>query len=101
MGNICELEELRSIRKATAIQRPPKKVHFKSWNLTLVLQSLTREPFKPMISAQMKYVSFKTIFLVAAATARRCSELGALLNAQDNATTYRDWVCAELHTKEC
>ena len=56
----------------------------KSWNLTLVLQSLTREPFKPMISAQMIDVSFKTIFLVAAATARRCSELGALTIAQDS-----------------
>ena len=81
---LCEIEELKNIRKATAIQRPPRKILFKAWNLSLVLQSLTREPFEPMVSAQMKYVSYKTVFLVAAATARRCSELGALSIAKND-----------------
>ena len=81
---LCEMEELKNIRKATAIQRPPRRVEFKTWNLSLVLQSLTREPFEPMVSAQMKYVSYKAVFLVAAATARRCSELGALSIAQED-----------------
>ena len=81
---LCEIEELRNIRKATAIQRPPKKVRFETWNLSLVLQNLTREPFEPMISAPMKFVSYKTVFLVAAATARRCSEIGALSMDAEN-----------------
>ena len=66
---LCELEELKN-RKATAIQRPSRRVQFKAWNLSLVLQSVTRELFEPMISAPMKYLSYKTAFLEAAVTSR-------------------------------
>ena len=75
---ISEIEEVISLRKATAISRPPSKVHFKLWSLPLVLQSLVQEPFEPLDEAQLKFLSFKTIMLVALSTARRCSELGAL-----------------------
>ena len=80
---LCEVEELKN-RKATAIQRPSRRVQFKAWNLSLVLQSVMRELFEPMISAPMKYMSYKTAFLEAAVTSRRCSEVAALSIEQDN-----------------
>ena len=64
------------MRKATTINRPPSKIHVKLWSLPLVLRSLV--PFEPLDGAQLKFLSFKTIMLVALSTTRRCSELGAL-----------------------
>ena len=80
---LCNVAEIIGVRKATAIARPPKKVHFQTWNLPLVLQGLTREPFEPLNSATLKFLSLKTVFLVACSTARRCSEIGALSVEKD------------------
>jgi hypothetical protein len=44
----------------------------------LVLRALMEEPFVPMDRASLKYVTLKTVFLVASATAQRRSELHAL-----------------------
>ena len=75
---LCDIEEVANIRKATVIARPPRKIDFQSWSLPLVLDSLYQEPYEPMIGAQLKYLTYKTVFLVAVSTARRSSELGAL-----------------------
>ena len=48
------------------------------WNLNLVLNSLIKEPYEPMLSAPLKFISWKTTFLLAFATAARVGELRAL-----------------------
>ncbi|XP_071994691.1 uncharacterized protein [Engystomops pustulosus] len=49
-----------------------------SWDLSLVLNILTEPPFEPLDSANIKILTFKTIFLIAITTARRLGEIQAL-----------------------
>ena len=48
------------------------------WDLSLVLKILMKAPFEPLKRCSVKYLTFKTVFLVAFATAARRSELHAL-----------------------
>ncbi|MGH0116142.1 UNVERIFIED_CONTAM: hypothetical protein FKN15_074783 [Acipenser sinensis] len=41
------------------------------WRLNVVLNALTKPPFEPMHSAEQKFVSFKTAFLLAITSAKR------------------------------
>jgi integrase len=49
-----------------------------SWDLALVLNMLTRSPFEPMHLADLKFVTLKTVFLLALASGKRRSEIHAL-----------------------
>ena len=69
---------LSQMMKAFFLKRPPQRTLVPSWNLPLVLMKLCLPPFEPMHSADMKFVAWKTLFLVAAASARRRSTLHAL-----------------------
>ena len=53
--------------------KPRPIVSFPKWDLSLVLQALTKSPFEPL-----KMLTLKTILLVAVTSARRISELQAL-----------------------
>ena len=48
------------------------------WNLALVHKAFLEEPFEPMDSCAMKFLTWKTVFLVALASARHVSCLHAL-----------------------
>ncbi|CAJ0948803.1 unnamed protein product [Ranitomeya imitator] len=48
------------------------------WDLNLVLNSLTRDPFEPLSQSSLKVLTLKTVFLVAITSARRIGELHAL-----------------------
>ena len=48
------------------------------WNLDLVLTSLTKAPYEPLRQAPLKFLTWKTVFLVAITSARRASEIHAL-----------------------
>ncbi len=58
--------------------RPSRKVMVQQWDLNLVLSSLSCTPFEPLTDAAIKWLSLKSAFLLAIATARRVSELRAL-----------------------
>ena len=47
------------------------------WDLSVVLRTLMRPPFEPLSSCELKYLTLKTVFLLAFATAARRSELHA------------------------
>ena len=47
------------------------------WNLTCVLWSLTKPPYKPLKSASIKHLTLKSGFLLTFASARRRSEIHA------------------------
>ena len=48
------------------------------WDLNLVLQNLTRQPYEPISSCSLKALTHKTVFLLALASAKRVSELHGL-----------------------
>lgn len=58
--------------------RPPKVKLVPEWDLPKVLQMLQSTPFEPIDKASLKHLTFKTIFLIAITTFRRCSDLQAL-----------------------
>ena len=58
--------------------RPPSRKVVPMWDLNSVLDYLKGPPFEPLSKATLKYLTLKTIMLVALASARRCSELHAL-----------------------
>ncbi|XP_044297507.1 calcium uptake protein 2, mitochondrial isoform X2 [Varanus komodoensis] len=49
-----------------------------TWSLSVVLQALTRPPFEPLATIDLRLVSWKTAFLVAVTSAQRSSKLCAL-----------------------
>lgn len=59
------------------LERPKDRNDFPPWDLSLVLRRLLRGPFEPLRSAEPKFLSWKTAFLLALATAKRRSELRA------------------------
>jgi len=69
---------LADMIKAFTNERPPARQICPSWNLPLVLMKLSLPPFEPLDKAEMKWVTWKTVFLIAAASARRRSTLHAL-----------------------
>lgn len=69
---------LSSLLRAFDIERPKSPKIVPQWNLALVLQAFLEEPFEPMDCCAMKFLTWKTVFLVALASARRVSCLHAL-----------------------
>ena len=57
---------------------PLREIRPLDWNLSLVLQYLSRSPFEPLKLASDKPLTWKTSFLPALASARRVSELYGL-----------------------
>lgn len=57
---------------------PAQTVRCPSWDLSLVLKSLTQHPFEPMEQGDLKWLSWKTSFLLAITSAKRVGELHAL-----------------------
>ena len=59
-------------------ERPRSRPQPPEWDLSYVLHTLTQAPFEPMVQAPLKMVTWKTVFLVAFASARRRGEIHAL-----------------------
>ena len=55
-----------------------KKTRIPPWNLSLVLRKLNQAPFEPIKDATLKFLTYKTVFLLALATGKRRSELHAM-----------------------
>ena len=81
-------QDLSSLLANFARDKPVKKTLIPSWDLSLVLQALTNSPFEPMHLAPIKYVTLKTVFLLALASGRRRGEIHALM---DNIQRSENW----------
>lgn len=57
---------------------PPVRSPPPVWDLPLVLRRLTRTPFEPLGSCDLRLLTWKTAFLVSITSARRVSELVTL-----------------------
>ena len=62
--------------------RPP------AWDMTLILQSLTLAPYESLQTVDERFLSQKTLFLLALASAKRVCELHALSH---HVSHYRGW----------
>ena len=71
-------QELSSLIRSFQLERPLQRKVAPQWNLSLVLQALTKPPFEPIAKCELKYLTLKTVFLVALASGRRRSEPHAL-----------------------
>jgi len=69
---------LSDLIRSFFLARPPTRNLVPSWNLPLVLLKLCLPPFEPLDSADIKFLTWKTAFLLAAASGRRRSGLHAL-----------------------
>ena len=64
--------------KGAKALNPRVRTLMPAWSLPVVLSALREPPYEPMAKAELKYVTLKTIFLIAITSARRISELQAL-----------------------
>ena len=73
-------QELSSLIRSFQLERPlqRKVAPPPPWNLSLVVQALTKPPFEPIAKCELKFLTLKSVFLVALASGRRRSELHAL-----------------------
>ena len=57
--------------------RPKSSRNLPKWNLSVVLNELTKAPFEPMKDTDLKHLTLKTAFLLALASGKRRSEIHA------------------------
>ena len=57
--------------------KPKSSRNLPQWDLSLVLHQLKQPPFEPLEEAQIKYVTWKTVFLLALTSGKRRSEIHA------------------------
>ena len=75
--NISKDENLTRLLNRFHRDRPKGRRGIPSWNLSLVLHQLTKAPFEPIKEASLKYLTFKTVFLLALGSGKRRSEIHA------------------------
>ena len=63
--------------------RARSKGLFPSWDLPVVLEGLCKPPFEPLESADLKFLTLKTVLLVALTTTKRVSDIKALSVSQE------------------
>ena len=60
------------------LQRPRITPVLPQWDLSVVLEALSKPPYEPLREASFKHLTLKTVFLLAMASAGRRSELHTL-----------------------
>ena len=69
---------LSAMIRGFGLDRPRVRQLAPQWNLAFVLDSLTKAPYEPMCNVSLKFLTLKTVFLIALASGRRRSEVHAL-----------------------
>ena len=96
--DICNNYHLESLLRSYKLEKPSTDKTIPKWNLNLVLNSLTKKPYEPMLSCSLKHLTWKTAFLVSFATAARVSELAAL--NRNKVSHDRSWSKVSLQTHD-
>ncbi|XDV20625.1 hypothetical protein PO909_025925 [Leuciscus waleckii] len=68
---------IRFLRGARRLN-PPRPPSVPAWDLSTVLEAVKGGPFEPLHAVELKYLSFKTAFLLALASVKRVGDLHAL-----------------------
>ena len=93
--NISKDENLNRLLDGFHRDRSKGRRGIPAWNLSLVLHQLTKAPFEPLKKASLKYLTFKTVFLLALGSGKRRSEMHAWLNR--NIRHQADWSMVSLY----
>ena len=95
--NISKDENLTRLLDSFHGDRPKGRRGIPSWNLSLVLHQLTKAPFElePIKEASLKYLTFKTVFLLALGSGKRRSEIHAWQHK--NIRHQSDWTKISLY----
>ena len=93
--SISKDENLTHLLDSFHRDRPKGRRGIPSWNLSLVLHQLTKAPFEPIKEALLKYLTFKTVFLLALGSGKRRSEIHAWQNK--NIRHQSDWSKVSLY----
>ena len=86
--DLANSKELYMLFRSLAKTCHPQDLRPPAWDVALVLQSLTNQPYEPMRETEERFLAQKTLFLVALASAKRVGELHALSYRVSHA---RDW----------
>ena len=70
--------EVKKAMKGVFNTRPPIPKLPPSWDLDIVLEALRKEPFEPLESISVEFLTWKTCFLLAVASARRGDDIAKL-----------------------
>jgi hypothetical protein len=80
--DISKDESLKRLIDSFYRDKPACLKRLPPWDLRIVLQSLIEAPFEPLAKAPLKFVTFKTVFLITLASGKRRSEIHALLESR-------------------
>ena len=74
---ISQSSELNRLLSSFHRDRPKSSRNLPKWNLSVVLNELTKAPFEPMKDTDLKHFTLKTAFLLALASGKCHSEIHA------------------------
>ena len=75
--HIAHNADLHRLLSSFYRDRPKSSRNLPKWNLSVVLNELTKAPFEPMKDTDLKHLTLKTAFLLALASGKRRSEIHA------------------------
>ena len=75
--HISQSSDLNRLLSSFHRDRPKSSRNLPKWNLSVVLNELTKAPFEPMKDTALKHLTIKTAFLLALASGKRRSEIHA------------------------
>ena len=81
--------ELNRLIASFTRDRPKPNRYIPTWDLSLVLLGLTKPPFEPLSEAPLKWLTYKTVFLLALASGKRRSEIHAWTHS--SVSSRRNW----------
>ena len=67
--------EIIRLLKGVFNLRSPIKLLVPEWDLEKILSILSKSPFEPMQKCSLKFLIWKTVFITAISTFRRCSDI--------------------------
>ena len=76
--DLANSKELSMLFRSFAKTCSPLDLRPPAWDMALVLQSSTNQPYEPIREAEERFLAHKTLFLIALASAKRVGELHAL-----------------------
>ena len=82
-SSVSANKDISALIKGVFNKCPPAKSLLPNWDLPKVLWALCDSPFEPLDSIDLKFLTWKTVFLIALASAARVSEIHAL-SVNDN-----------------
>ena len=77
--HIAQSSDLHRLLSSFHRNRPKSSRNLPKWNLSVVLNELTKAPFEPMKDTDFKHLTLKTAFLLALASGKRRSEIHAFV----------------------